>query len=104
MSANADDIFKKKPKSRPRTTKSSLQKKGEYNFQSTMNKTLKHVSPFYQAKVRSSCKVEVKSQKLKERMLTLLVDCENQTNQFCQLNSGFKVFESFTNRMNKGLS
>ncbi len=48
MSANADDIFKKKPKpARSRTGKRSLAKKGQFNFQSTMNKTFKHINPLY---------------------------------------------------------
>lgn len=48
--------------------------------------------------------MEIKNEKIKERMLTLLVECDNHTTDFRDLDSGLKVFESYTNRMNKGLS
>jgi hypothetical protein len=62
------------------------------------------VSPINKQENYTPSNGEVKKEKMKEKMLSILVQCEHQADESATIQSGLKVFESFTDRMNKGLS
>lgn len=83
--------------------KSTKENKDIAPYEPSTSKEYKYVTQIHKMSSYTINKGELQRERVKEKMLRILVNCETEAVESVNLQAGFKAFESYTKRINNGL-